>query len=111
MFGFNDDLKNIKIKDLAIFIIASFLILYVLGRLTHGIINQKWFYVAILFYFLFKLKDSLSDFKEDFSNVFSNIQLKYILLVVFANIFFSYGMLYLCFCQYFLFVWNAVPVE
>ena len=95
MSGFNDNLKNIKIKDLAIFIIVSFLILYVLSRLTQGIINQKWFYVIILFYFLFKLKDSLSDFKEDFSNVFSNIQLKYILLIVFANIFFSYGMLYL----------------
>ena len=73
MSGFNDDLKNIKIKDLAIFIIVSFLILYVLSRLTQGIINQKWFYVIILFYILFKLKNSLVDFNEDFSIVFLSI--------------------------------------
>lgn len=91
---FNDNLKNIKIKDLAIFIIVSYLVLFVLGTLSFPI-NEKWLYVAVLFYFIFKLKDSIFDVKTDFMNVFSKIQLKYILIIVFTNIFFSYGMLYL----------------
>lgn len=95
MSGFNDNLKNIEIKELAIFIIVSFLVLWVLGQLTSGIINEKWFYVVVIFYFAFKLKGCLGGLKEDCSEVFSKIQLKYILIIVFANIFFSYGMLYL----------------
>ena len=95
MSQFNDNLKDIKIRNLAIFIIASFLVLYLLGRITSGLISEKWIYVLVIFYFVFKLKDCLDDFKDDFSNVFSKISLKNILLIVFANIFFSYGMLYL----------------
>ena len=95
MSHFNDNLKDIKIKNLAIFIVASFLILYILGILTSGIINEKWFYVVVIFYFVFKLKDYFNDFKKDCNNLFSKIQLEYILLIVFTNIFFSYGMLYL----------------
>ena len=94
MSSFNDNLKNIKLKDLVIFIIASFLVLYILGKFN-GLINEKWLYVVILFYFVFRLKDYLNDFKQDLSNVLSKIQLNYILIIVFANIFFSYGMLYL----------------
>lgn len=91
---FNDNLKNIKIKSLVIFIIVSYVVLFILGRLSLPI-NEKWLYVAICFYFIFKLKDSLFDLKNDCSNVFSKIQPKYLLLIVFSNIFFSYGMLYL----------------
>lgn len=91
---FNDNLKNIKIKSLAIFILGSYLVLFVLGRLSFPI-NEKWLYVAVLFYFIFKLKDSIFDVKTDLMNVFSKIHLKYILIIVFTNIFFSYGMLYL----------------
>lgn len=94
MSAINENLKDIKIRNLAIFIIGSYLVLFILGRFSFTI-NEKWLYVAIIFYFIFELRDSLGDFKQDFSNVFSKIQLKYILLVVFANIFFSYGMLYL----------------
>ncbi len=94
MSSFNDNLKNIKLKDLVIFIIASFLVLYILGKFN-GLINEKWLYVVILFYFVFRLKDYLNDFKQDLSNVLSKIQLNYILIIVFANIFFSYGMLFL----------------
>ncbi len=95
MSQFNDNLKDIKIKELAIFIIASFLVLYLLGRFSSGIINEKWIYVLVIFYFAFKLRDCLGNLKDDFSNVFSKISLKYVLMIVFANIFFSYGMLYL----------------
>ena len=61
---FNDNLKNIKIKSLAIFILGSYLVLFVLGRLSFPI-NEKWLYVAVLFYFIFKLKDSIFDVKTD----------------------------------------------
>ena len=91
---FNDNLKNIKIRNLAIFIIVSYLILFILGRVSFPI-NEKWLYVAVILYFIFKLKDYIFDFKTDLMNVFSKIQLKYILIIVFTNIFFSYGMLYL----------------
>lgn len=94
MSQFNDNLKNIKLKELAIFLIVSFLILYILGRFN-GIIDERWIYAVVIFYFAFKLKDYLNDLKYDFSNVFSKISLKTVLVIVFANIFFSYGMLYL----------------
>ena len=94
MSSLNDNLKNIKIKNLAIFILVSYLVLFVLGRLSFPI-NEKLFSVAIIFYFIFKLKDSIFDFKTEFMSVFSKIQLRYILIIVFTNIFFSYGMLYL----------------
>lgn len=94
MSKFNDNLKNIKVKNLVIFIIIVYLVLYVLGRFSL-FIDEKWLYVFIIFYFVFILRDSFFDFKEEALNVFSKIQLRYILLVVFANIFFSYGMLYL----------------
>lgn len=90
---FNDNLKNIKLKNLAIVIIVIYLGLYVLGKFTF--INEKWMYVIIIFYFVFKLRHCSGEFKEDLINVFSRIELKDILLIVFANIFFSYGMLYL----------------
>lgn len=90
---FNDNLKNIKVKNLAIFIIISYIVLYILGQFTY-LINQKWIYVFAILYFVFKLMNYSEDFKNDFSNVFSKVELKFILLIVFANIFFSYGMLY-----------------
>ena len=93
MSSFNDNLKNISLKNLAIIIIVSYIVLYILGKFTH-FINQKWIYVIVIFYFVFKLKGYSKDFKSDFLKIFSEIELKYILLIVFANIFFSYGMLY-----------------
>ncbi len=90
---FNDNLKNIKIRNLAIFILVSYSVLFILGRISFPI-NEKWLYVALLLYFIFKLRDSIFDFKTDLMNVFSKVQLKYILIIVFTNIFFSYGMLY-----------------
>jgi membrane protease YdiL (CAAX protease family) len=94
MSQFNDRLKRIKIKNLAIFIIIAYLVLFILGK-TIGFINEKYFYVLILLYFVFELRDFSLDFKDDFFNVFSDVSIKTILLIVTANIFFSYGMLYL----------------
>jgi hypothetical protein len=91
---FNDNLKNIKIISLTVFIIVSYLVLYILGNVS-GLINEKWLYVVIIVYFIIKLRNCFDGFKEDFHNVFSKIELRYVLLIVFCNIFFSYGMLYL----------------
>lgn len=91
---FNDNLKKIKIYHIAILIVVSYFVLYGLGMVT-DVINVKWLYVVIMAYFIIKLKDYSSDFREDLFNVFSEIELKYILVIVFSNIFFSYGMLYL----------------
>ena len=56
MSQFNDRLKRIKIKNLAIFIIIAYLVLFILGK-TIGFINEKYFYVLILLYFIFELRD------------------------------------------------------
>ena len=91
---FNDNLKEIKIYHIAILIVVSYFVLYGLGMVT-DVINVKWLYVVIMVYFIIKLKDYSSDFREDLFNVFSKIELKHVLVIVFSNIFFSYGMLYL----------------
>lgn len=89
----NDVIKNIKITHLTIIIILLYVFLYALGQFT-SVINQKWFYVFVIFYFMFMLRNCFEDFKNDFCNVFSKTMLKQILLIVVVNIFFSYGMLY-----------------
>ncbi len=93
MSSFNDMLNNIKITNLTIVIIVSFIILYVLGQLT-PVINLNWIYVMVILYFIFKLRKYSRDFQNDFFNIFSDIGFKHVLLIVLANIFFSYGMLY-----------------
>lgn len=90
---FNENFKNIRIRDLTIVIILSYIVLYIFGQFT-SFINPNWIYVIIIGYFIFKFRMYYDDFKTDFSNIFLRIGLKYILLIVFANIFFSYGMLY-----------------
>ncbi|MBQ7927218.1 MAG: CPBP family intramembrane metalloprotease [Methanobrevibacter sp.] len=40
------------------------------------------------------MRDYSGDFENDLFNIFSKVDLKHVLLIVFANIFFSYGMLY-----------------
>jgi len=90
---FNDNLKNIGIKSIAVLIIASFLVLFLLNRFGFPF-NQSWISVVIVIYFIFKLWDYRDSFIYDLKNMFSKIKLKYIVFIVFLNIFFSYGMLY-----------------
>lgn len=94
MSSFNDALKNIRLRNLAVFIVATYFVLSVLSRFTNGMIGTNLFYVIVIFYFMFMLKGHLQGLKSDFVNVFES-DLKYILLVVLLNILFSYGMLYL----------------
>lgn len=90
---FNDNLKNITVLNLTIILLVSYIVLYILGQFT-DLINQKWIYVIVILYFIFKLRDYSIDFENDLFNIFSKVDLKYVLLMVFANIFFSYGMMY-----------------
>ena len=58
-------------------------------------INAKYFYLILIFYFVFRLRYCFEEFKQDVKNIFSKVSFKEILGIVFLNIFFSYGMLYL----------------
>lgn len=94
MSSFNESLKNINIINLAIFIIVTYIILFILSE-NFDIFNINWIYTIIILYLIFSLRKSYKSFKDDVNNIFSKIQLRYILLIVFLNIFLSYGMLYL----------------
>lgn len=93
MSSFNNALKDIKLKNLAVFIVGTYIILFVLSKFS-SIISTNWFYVIVIGYFIFVLRGHFQSLRSDAENVFSKIGLKYILLIVFLNIFFSYGMLY-----------------
>lgn len=94
MSSFNNALKNITLKNLAVFIVVTYAVLYVFANFT-GMAVTKWFYVIVIGYFMVMLRGHWKSFRIEAGNVFSKIGLKYILLIVFLNIFFSYGMLYL----------------
>ncbi|MBQ2832733.1 CPBP family intramembrane glutamic endopeptidase [Methanobrevibacter sp.] len=93
MSELNENLKNIKIIDFAIFIVLAYVIFFILS--CFNIVNDSsLFYILIIAYFVFSLRNCTEGLKEDVKNVFSKMHLRYILLIVFLNIFFSYGMLY-----------------
>ena len=90
----NDKIKNISFKEVMILIIFSFIVFFVLN--FAGIkIGSYWIYFAVIVYFVFKLRDCKQEFRQDLTNIFDKVSFKLILLIVVANIFFSYGMLYL----------------
>lgn len=91
----NDTLKNISLKELCILIILVYALFYILDLVNILSFNSTFFYVLIIFYFIFKLRNSFLDFKKEFLKVFSKDIFRYILIVVVLNIFLSYGMLYL----------------
>lgn len=91
----NDTLKKITLKELCILIICSYLLFHCLSSINILSFNSTFIYVLIIFYFMFKFRNSFSDIKSDILEVFSSDLFKYILIVVVLNIFFSYGMLYL----------------
>ena len=94
MSAFNDKIKSISIKEILILIIFSCIFIYALMFFGIGI-NEKYFYLILIFYFVFRLRDCFEEFKQDVKNIFSKVSFKEILGIVFLNIFFSYGMLYL----------------
>lgn len=94
MSSFNNALKNIRLRYLAAFIVVCYLVLSLLANFSDSV-DANWIYVIVIFYFIFALRRHFSDFKAEAGSAFSVMELKYILAIVFLNIFFSYGMLYL----------------
>ena len=95
MSSFNDQLKKITLKEILILIIALFIVQSLINAFDIVHIDSAWLYVIVVFYFVFRLKDSLSSLKSDFKEVFFKDNLKVIVFVVILNIFISYGFLYL----------------
>ena len=94
MSSFNNALKNIKLRYLAIFIVVTYLILSLLANFTH-MRGTNFLYVIVICYFIFVLRGNSQSLKSDIRDIFNQIELKHILLIVFLNICLSYGMLYL----------------
>ena len=92
---FNDKLKKITLKEILILLILLFLIQYGVNSTGVFYIDSAWIYVAIIFYFIFKLKDTYSSFKNEIKSVFLSDNLKLVFSIVILNIFLSYGFLYL----------------
>ena len=94
MSSLNDSLKKIKIIEILIVILALigvFLLFDVIGYP----ISEDWLYVALIFYFVYRLRFFKEEFVNDLNNIFSKISPKSIIIIVLVNIFFSYGMLYI----------------
>ena len=94
MSVFNENLKEIKLYEVLIFFIVTYLFLFILGKFEFPI-NEKWIYLFVIFYFIYKLRDSIPAIKDDLADCFSKNYFNNIVIIVFLNIFFSYGMLYL----------------
>lgn len=92
---FNDKLKAITLKELFTFIVVLFFIYFLFNHFGIVRLSSVWIYVAIIGYFIYKLRCCLSSLKNDFYRVFSGDSLKYVFLVIILNIFMSYGLLYL----------------
>ena len=94
MHRLNDEIKKISLKKILILVIVSFSALLIL-KVFNISIDSYWVNVIIILYFVYKLKNFKHEVSHDISNIFSDVSVKLILIIVFANIFFSYGMLYL----------------
>lgn len=92
---FNENLKNITLKELCIVIISTFIIFYALKYLNIISLNSTAMYVVLIFFFIFKLRDSFLGLSNDLKEIFLKDSIKSIILVVILNIFLSYGFLYL----------------
>ena len=90
----NDKIRNISLMQLVILIILSYFALLFLKSVNIPIDNY-WIYFIVILFFIYKLKDCKQEFVDDARHVFDKFSFKHILVIVMANIFFSYGMLYL----------------
>ena len=94
MHRLNDEIKKISLKKILLLVIVSFSALLIL-KVFNISIDSYWVNVIIILYFVYKLKNFKHEVSHVISNIFSDVSVKLILIIVFANIFFSYGMLYL----------------
>ena len=103
---FNNQLKNISLKEVLIVIVFLFLIHMLLNEFGIIFVDYIWIYFCIIFFFIFRLRESLGSVKGDFLEIFKFNNLKTIFLVVLLNIFLSYGFLYIS--EYFLNVFPGI---
>ncbi len=90
----NEKIKDVRLVEVLILIILSFLALSFL-KLVSVFVDYNWVYILLIFYFVYKLRACGQDFKLSAIRIFEDVSFKTILGIVIANIFFSYGMLYL----------------
>ena len=93
MSSLNDSLEKIRITDVLLIILALEGLI-ILSSIFGFNIDQQWLYVALVLYFIYRLRYFGPEFKQDFKNIFSKISIKFLVLIVLVNVFFSYGMLY-----------------
>ena len=94
MSSLNDSLKKITIFEVLIVVLALVGILLLFKIINHPL-SQDWLYVGLIFYFIYRLRFFGNEFINDAKNIFSKIAPVNLLTTVLANVFFSYGMLYL----------------
>ena len=94
MHGLNDEIKNVSLVKILLLIVLSFLAISILNVFNISI-STYWVNIIVILYFVYLLRNCKDELSYDISNIFSKVSLKLILVIVFANIFFSYGMLYL----------------
>ena len=94
MSSLNDSLRKISILEVLIIFLAFYGIT-ILFDLFGIVFTKDLIYVAIILYFIYRLRFFGEEFKQDFKNIFSDMPPKSLLLIVIVNVFFSYGMLYL----------------
>ena len=94
MSSFNEKLKQISLKEIICLLIILLILNLILNMLNVVHIGLVGVNVLMTLYILYRIGD-LSGLKSDIADAFSKETLKLVLVVVFLNIFFSYGMLYL----------------
>ena len=83
MASFNDTLKEIRITELAILIIASGLFLFFLD------FDEIWMYVIVIVYIFFRCRKAVPYLGTDIKGIFSKIPFKTCLLLLITNIILS----------------------
>lgn len=91
----NKALSKIKIVEILIIFLSFFLIILFLRDFFGIYISEVWIYLFLIVFIIFKVKSAKEDFLFDLKHIFSTFSLKDILIIVFLNIFFAYGMLYI----------------
>ncbi|WP_276955925.1 CPBP family intramembrane glutamic endopeptidase [Methanobrevibacter woesei] len=95
MVTIEEKLSNINLIEVCLVIIVTILFISILPLFNINNVDEEWLYVIVICYLLFKFRGCGDSLRNDFQNIFSKIKFKNFLIVVVANIFFSYVMLYL----------------
>lgn len=94
MYSLNDGIKKITIIEVLVLVLALTGLVILFDIIGHPI-SEKWIYVGVIIYFIYRLRFFTSEFKHDLNNIFAKITPKSLITIVLVNFFFSYGMLYL----------------